>query len=59
LRYSSDLTDDEWALLAPHLPLAKPLGRPRETDLREAVNAMLYILATGCQWRQLPRGFPP
>jgi transposase len=59
LRYSSDLTDDEWALLAPHLPPAKPLGRPQETDQREVVNAMLYILATGCRGRLLPREFPP
>ena len=59
LRYSSDLTDEEWSLLAPHLPPAKPLGRPRATDLREVVNAMLYILATGCQWRLLPKDFPP
>jgi transposase len=59
LRYSSDLTDDEWALLAPYLPPPRPLGRPRETELREVVNAMLYILATGCQWRALPRDFPP
>ena len=59
LRYSSDLTDDEWALLVTHLPPPRPLGRPRETALREVVNAMLYILATGCQWRALPRDFPP
>ena len=59
LRYASDLTDAEWQLIAPHLPPAKPLGRPRETDLREAVNAMLYVLTTGCQWRLLPKDFPP
>jgi transposase len=59
LRYASDLTDEEWQSIAPHLPAAKPLGRPRETDLREAVNAMLYVLTTGCQWRFLPSNFPP
>ena len=59
LRYASDLTDKEWQLIAPHLPPAKLLGRPRETDLREAVNAMLYVLTTGCQWRFLPTDFPP
>ena len=59
LRYASDLTDEEWQSIAPHLPAAKPLGRPRETDLREAVNAMLYVLTTGCQWRLLPTDFPP
>ncbi len=59
LRYASNLTDEEWQSIAPHLPAAKPLGRPRETDLREAVNAMLYVLTTGCQWRFLPTDFPP
>ena len=59
LRYASDLTEEEWQSIAPHLPAAKPLGRPRETDLREAVNAMLYVLTTGCQWRFLPTNFPP
>jgi transposase len=59
LRYASDLTDEEWQSIALHLPVAKPLGRPRETDLREAVNAMLYVLTTGCQWRLLPTDFPP
>jgi transposase len=59
LRYASDLTEQEWQLIAPLLPPAKLLGRPRETDLREAVNAMLYVLTTGCQWRLLPTDFPP
>ena len=59
LRYSSDLTNEEWQLIAPHLPPAKALGRPRDTDLRAAVNAMLYVLTTGCQWRLLPKDFPP
>ena len=59
LRYASDLSEAEWQSIAPHLPPAKPHGRPRETDLREAVNAMLYVLTTGCQWRLLPTDFPP
>jgi transposase len=59
LRYASDLTEEEWQSIAPHLPSAKPLGRRRATDLREAVNAMLYLLTTGCPWRLLPTEFPP
>jgi transposase len=59
-RYPSDLTDDEWARLVPLIPPAKPGGRPRGTDMREAMNAILYLLRTGCPWRYLPRdGFPP
>ena len=59
-RYPSDMTDAEWALLEPLIPPAKPGGRPRETDMREAINAILYLLRTGCPWRYLPRdGFPP
>jgi transposase len=59
LRYASDATDEEWALIEPHLPPARPLGRPRATDLREVVNAVLYLLTGGCQWRMLPKEFPP
>ena len=59
LRYASDLTDAEWALIEPFLPPAKRLGRPRTTDLRDVVNALLYMMRTGCQWRMLPREFPP
>jgi putative transposase len=59
LRYASDTTDDEWALLVPFMPERKRLGRPREVDLREIVNALFYIGATGCQWRALPIHFPP
>ena len=59
-RYPSDLTDGEWAYLAPLIPPAKPGGRPRDTNMREAMNAILYLLRTGCPWRYLPRGgFPP
>ena len=59
LRYASHLTDAEWALIEPLLPPASSLGRPRETDLRSVVNAILYMASTGCQWRQLPKEFPP
>ena len=59
LRYPSDLTDREWALLEPLLPPAKRGGRPRTTDLRAVTNAMLYIASSGCQWRMLPKDFPP
>ena len=56
--YPSDLTDAQWALIRPHLPVY-PGGRPRTTDLRDVVDAVLYILRTGCQWRYLPKDFPP
>ena len=52
-RYPSDLTDEEWALVEPHLPPA------RRTDRREILNAILYVLSTGCQWRALPKDFLP
>ena len=59
LRYASDLTDAEWALIAPCMPPAKVVGRPRTTELREVVNAILYLLRSGCPWRLLPKEFPP
>ena len=59
LRYSSDMTDAEWALLAPHMPARKAVGRPRSTDLRQVVDALLTVAKSGCQWRQLPKDFPP
>jgi transposase len=59
LRYASDLTDAEWRLIARRLPPRRRLGRPREVDLRKVVEAILFILSTGCQWRALPRDFPP
>jgi transposase len=59
LRYASDTTDEEWALIEPHMPPACERGRPRTTDLRAVVNAIFYIAQTGCQWRLLPKDFPP
>jgi len=56
--YPSDVTDEQWALIEPHIPVY-PGGRPRKTDVRDVVNAVFYILRTGCQWRYLPRDFPP
>ncbi len=56
--YSSDLTDEEWALLAPFIPPAQPGGRPRTTDMREVLDAIFYILRSGCAWRLLPHEFP-
>ena len=56
--YPSDLTDDEWAILAPHIPAAKPGGRPREVEMREVCNAIFYVLKSGCHWRMLPHDFP-
>ena len=58
LRYASDMTDAEWSLIAPFMPERCRLGRPRAVDLRMVVNAILYILATGCQWRALPHDHP-
>ena len=59
VRYATDLTDAEFALLAPHLPAPSRVGRPREVDLREVLDAILYLLRTGCPWRLLPKSFPP
>jgi len=57
--YPSDLTDAQWALIEPHIPPEPGGGRPRKTDERDALDAILYILRTGCQWRYLPSDFPP
>jgi putative transposase len=58
--YPSNLREAEWARLEPLIPEASPGGRPRKTDMRAAMNAVLYLLRTGCPWRYLPRdGFPP
>ena len=56
--YPSDVTDAQWALIEPHLPVY-PGGRPRTTNLRDVVDAIFHILRTGCQWRYLPKDFPP
>ena len=56
--YPSDISDAQWALIEPYLPI-HPGGRPRKTDLRDVVDAIFYILRTGCQWRYLPKDFPP
>lgn len=53
------MTDAEWALLEPFIPPAKRGGRPRTTDMREVVNALLYLASAGCAWRLLPKCFPP
>jgi putative transposase len=58
-RYPTDLTDTEWTIFAPLIPAAKSGGRPRTTDMREVVNAIFYVLRGGCQWRLLPKEFPP
>jgi putative transposase len=59
LRYASDATDAEWKLIEPLMPAPARRGRPREVSLRLVVNAILYIAATGCQWRAIPKDFPP
>lgn len=59
LRYASDCTDEEWALIEPFMPARSKVGRPRKTNLREVWNAIQYIASTGCQWALLPKDFPP
>ena len=59
LRYPSDLTDEEWAHVEPFIPPARRGGRRRETNMRAALNAVMYVLSTGCQWRYLPKDLPP
>jgi transposase len=59
LRYPSDLTDEEWALIAPEIPPAKRGGGKRTVDLREVVNGLMYVLSTGCQWRAIPKDLSP
>ena len=59
MRYASDLTDAEWALIEPLMPAPNRIGRPRKTDLREILNALLYMASSGCAWRLLPKDFPP
>jgi putative transposase len=58
-RYPTDLTDQQWALIKPLLPAAKPGGRPRSVDLREVLNAIFYVVRGGVSWRMLPKDLPP
>jgi len=59
LRYPSDLTDEEWALVEPLIPPAKRGGRRRSVDMRKVVDGLMYVLSTGCQWRYVPKDLPP
>jgi transposase len=59
LHYPSDLTDDEWALVEPFIPPAKGGGGKRRQNMRAVMNGVMYVLSTGCQWRYLPKDFPP
>jgi transposase len=59
VRYPSDLSDAELALIASTIPPAKRGGRPRDVNLREVANAIFYVLSTGCQWAALPKDLPP
>jgi putative transposase len=56
--YPTDLSDAEWNYIEPHMPAPKGYGRPRIHDLREILNAVFYVLKSGCQWRLLPHDFP-
>ena len=57
--YPSDLTDAQWRLVEKRIPSPLPGGRPRSVDMREVLNGILYLVRTGCSWRQLPHDFPP
>jgi transposase len=59
LRYPSDVTDEEWAVIEPLIPPGKKGGNQRTVNLREILNGMLYVLSTGCQWRAMPKDLPP
>jgi len=59
LRYPSDLTNEEWALVEPLIPPARRGGAKRTVDVREVVNGLMYVLSTGCQWRAIPKDLPP
>jgi transposase len=59
LRYPSDLTDAEWALVEPMIPPARHGGRKRSINIREVLNSIFYVLWTGCQWKALPKDLPP
>ena len=57
--YPSDLSDREWEILVPLIPPAKPSSCPRKWSIQKILNAVFYVLRSGCQWRLLPRDFPP
>src|ERR671911_769027 len=57
--YSTDLTDIEWECLEPHVPAPSKRGRPRSHAIRKILDAVFYVLKSGCPWRLLPREFPP
>ncbi len=59
LRYPSDLSDTEWAIVAPMIPPARHGGRKRSVNVREVLNGIFYVLWTGCQWKALPKDLPP
>jgi len=59
IAYPTDLTDAQWRIIEKRIPAAQPGGRPRSVDVREVVNGILYLVRTGCSWRQLPHDFPP
>jgi len=58
LRYPSDVTDEEWALIKPLIPRAKRGGGKRTVNIREVVNGLMYVLSSGCQWRAIPKDLP-
>lgn len=57
--YNSDVTDAEWKIIAPLIPAAKSGGRPRTVSVREVINAIFYVLKTGCSWQMIPNDLPP
>ena len=59
LRYPSDLTDEEWALVEPEIPPAKRGGNRRTVDVRAVIDGLMYVPSTGCQWRAIPKDLPP
>src|SRR5882762_2398977 len=59
VRYPSDVTEEEWAMIAPLIPAARRGGRQRSINIREVFNGVLYLLSTGCQWRAIPKDLPP
>ena len=56
--YSSDITDDQWKVIEPLIPPAKPGGRPRSVGMREILNAIFYVVRSGCAWRLIPHDLP-